>query len=252
VVIVGATALVLITMLSALVAFPTLLVALTEKLNVAAVVGVPLITPLVVFKLRPPGRLPLAIAHVIGAVPVAARVWLYAVPTVPAGKEAVVIVGANGAELMTMLSALVAFPALLVALIVKLDVAAVVGVPLITPVAGVKLRPVGRLPTDIAHVIGAVPVAARVWLYAVPTVPAGKEAVVIVGATGAELITMLSALVAFPALFVALTVKLKVVAVVGVPVIAPVDAFKLRPPGRLPLAIAHVIGAVPVAARVWL
>jgi len=83
-------------------------------------------------------------------------------------------------------------------------------------------------------------------------VPAGKEAVVMVGATGAELMTMLSALVAFPALFVALTVKLNVVAVVGVPVIAPVDVFKLRPPGRLPLAIAHVIGVVPVAARVWL
>ena len=152
--------------------------------------------------------------------------------------------------MITMLSAFVSFPALFVALTVKFDVPAVVGVPVIAPVDVFKLRPPGRLPLAIAHVIGVVPVAARVWLYAVPTVPAGKEAVVIVGATGAELMTMLSALVAFPALFVALTVKLKVAAVVGVPVIAPVDAFKLRPPGRLPLAIAHVIGVVPVAARV--
>ena len=62
--------------------------------------------------------------------------------------------------------------------------------------------------------------------------------------------TMLNALVAFPALFVALTVKFSVAAVIGIPVIAPVAVFKLRPPGRLPLAIAHVIGAVPVAASV--
>ena len=73
---------------------------------------------------------------------------------------------------------------------------------------------------------------------------------VIVGATALALITILSARVAFPALFDALTVKLNVAAVVGVPVIAPVAVFKFRPPGRLPLANAHVIGVVPVAARV--
>ena len=80
--------------------------------------------------------------------------------------------------------------------------------------------------------------------------PAGKEVVVIVGTTAVLLIVMLRTLVAFPTLFVALTVKLDVAAVVGVPVIAPVDVFKLKPAGRLPLAIAHVIGVVPVAAKV--
>ena len=64
------------------------------------------------------------------------------------------------------------------------------------------------------------------------------------------LITMLSALVAFPALFVALAVKLNVPAVVGAPVIAPVAVFKLSPPGRLPTDKSHVIGVVPVAAIV--
>jgi len=58
---------------------------------------------------------------------------------------------------------------------------------------------------------------------------------------------MLSTLVTLPAEFVALTVKLDVPAVVGVPVIAPVVAFKFKPVGRLPAVTAHVIGVVPVA-----
>jgi hypothetical protein len=72
-------------------------------------------------------------------------------------------------------------------------------------------------------------------------------AVVIVGKL---FITMFRDLVALPTLFVAMTVKLDVPAVVGVPDIAPVVPFKLKPAGRLPLAIDHVIGVVPVARRV--
>ena len=75
-----------------------------------------------------------------------------------------VIVGAIGAGLMTMLSALVALPPAFIAKIVKLDVAAVVGVPDITPVFPFRLIPVGRLPADNDQVIGAVPVAVSVWL----------------------------------------------------------------------------------------
>ena len=59
-----------------LVLFPAILVALAEKLNVPIAVGVPEITPVVVFKLKPAGRLPLDIDQVIGAVPVAVSVWL--------------------------------------------------------------------------------------------------------------------------------------------------------------------------------
>jgi len=66
----------------------------------------------------------------------------------------------------------------------------------------------------------------------------------------ALLMTMLRDLVTFPAELAALTEKLDVPAVVGVPVISPVDVFKLKPAGRLPLVITQVIGAVPVAARV--
>jgi len=53
-----------------------------------------------------------------------------------------------------------------------------------------------------------------------------------------------------PAVFEALTVKLNVFATVGVPEINPVVEFKLKPVGRLPLAIDQVIGAVPLALRV--
>ena len=149
---------------------------------------------------------------------------------------------------MTMLSALVAFPAVFAALAVKLNVPAADGVPEITPLL-FRLKPVGRLPTEIDHVIGVVPVAARVWLYDCPTVPAGKVDVVIVGATAALLIIMLSALVAFPAVFAALAVKLNVPAADGVPEITPLP-LKLKPVGRLPAEIDHVIGVVPVAASV--
>jgi len=61
------------------------------------------------------------------------------------------------------------------------------------------------------------------------------------------LITMLIAFVTFPAEFVAFIVKLDVPDVVGVPVIAPVVAFIIKPTGRVPLSTAHVIGVVPVA-----
>ena len=80
-------------------------------------------------------------------------------------------------------------------------------------------------------------------------IPPGKEIVVIAGF--AE-ITMLRSLVSFPALLDALAVKLNVPAVVGVPVIAPLDVFRFKPVGSEPLLIAQVIGVVPVAVRVRL
>ena len=61
---------------------------------------------------------------------------------------------------------------------------------------------------------------------------------------------MLNSLVLLSAMFVALTVKSKIPAVVGVPKISPVFGFKFNPFGKLPLSIAQVIGAVPVALSV--
>ena len=64
--------------------------------------------------------------------------------------------------------------------------------------------------------------------------------------------TILRALVLFPAEFVTLTVKPNVPIAVGVPVIAPLDAFRLKPVGSAPLLIVQFIGVVPVAVSLWL
>jgi len=65
---------------------------------------------------------------------------------------------------MIMLNSFVTFPAEFVALIVKLNVPAVVEVPVIAPVVSFKLKPVGSAPPATAHVIGVVPVARSIWL----------------------------------------------------------------------------------------
>ena len=56
----------------------------------------------------------------------------------------------------------------------------------------------------------------------------------------------------FPAVFVALTVKVNGPSTVGTPVIAPVDAFRLKPVGSEPVVTVQVIGVVPVAVSLWL
>jgi hypothetical protein len=53
-----------------------------------------------------------------------------------------------------------------------------------------------------------------------------------------------------PPALVALTVKVKMPAAVGVPLMMPVEDAKEIPAGSVPLVTLHVIGAVPVAARV--
>ena len=79
--------------------------------------------------------------------------------------------------------------------------------------------------------------------------PPCRDGVVIIGSSE---MTILRFTVAFPAEFAALTVKLNVLASVGVPVIAPLDAFRLKPVGSAPLTIDQVIGVDPVAASLWL
>ena len=79
--------------------------------------------------------------------------------------------------------------------------------------------------------------------------PPGRDTVVTAGIAET---TILRFNVAFPAEFVALTVKLNVPVAVGVPVIAPFAALRINPAGSAPLPISHVIGVVPVAASLWL
>ena len=79
--------------------------------------------------------------------------------------------------------------------------------------------------------------------------PPDSEAVVTAGICVTRILMFL---VVFPTEFVALTVKSNEPINVGVPVIAPVVSFKIRPVGNLPLDTVHVIGVVPVAASFWL
>ncbi len=80
--------------------------------------------------------------------------------------------------------------------------------------------------------------------------PAGSETVVIVGGSGFT-VSVNALVVLPPPLSVSLTVKLEPPASEGVPPITPVDAWRLKPSGKLPNAIAQVTGATaPDAARV--
>ena len=72
--------------------YPAMFSALTTKLNVPGCIGVPEITP-AFERVKPFGKLPPVILHVMGVVPAACNVWLYATPTVPFGRVVVVIVG---------------------------------------------------------------------------------------------------------------------------------------------------------------
>jgi len=62
--------------------------------------------------------------------------------------------------------------------------------------------------------------------------------------------TILKAFVTLLSISAALTVKLKVPAVVGVPEMSPVASFILKPPGKLPAEIFQVIGVIPIARSI--
>ena len=71
------------------------------KLNEPAAVGVPLNVPPAV-KVSPPGREPDSRDHVYGVIPpVAVKVCVYDVPTVPAGSGEVVVIESGFRGLMT-------------------------------------------------------------------------------------------------------------------------------------------------------
>jgi hypothetical protein len=132
---------------------------------------------------------------------------------------------------------------------VKVDVPFARGVPLITPFAAFSERPAGNEPTLIDQVYGAKPpVSATAAEYATPFWAVGSDVVLIDIADT----TIESAFVPVPAVgvveSVTLTVKLNVPVVVGVPVIAPVEAFSERPLGNEPVVIDHAYGVTPPEA----
>jgi hypothetical protein len=212
-----AGAVLVIVMKSGVAWYPAALVALTEKEDVPAIVGVPEITP-VSSMLKPSGNGPLSCLHVMGASPVATSVWLYSVPTAPFGNTvALIIVGGTlpSAVGIVMESDLLLFPTALLAFTVKIAAPALVGVPKITP-AVARVKPAGNAPLSMLHAMGASPVASSIWRYAVPTIPFDNVSVIIVGATPSSIIIE-NCFVLFPAELVAFTVKVKVPTLVGVP-----------------------------------
>ena len=89
-----------IVILNSLLSEPPPFAALTVKLNVPSAVGVPEMTPVLSAKVRPSGKV-LPVTRLQDVALFAARVALYAVPTVPPSREVVVIVG-GGFPLMSL------------------------------------------------------------------------------------------------------------------------------------------------------
>ena len=76
---------------------PALSVACTVKAKLPAAVGVPETVPATLSSESPAGSAPDATDHAIGGLPPADwMVWLYAVPTAPAGSAAVTMVNGCG------------------------------------------------------------------------------------------------------------------------------------------------------------
>ena len=127
-----------------------------------------------------------------------------------------------------------------VARTVKVAAAALVAVPLTTPVLVPSVRPEGSVPLLSAHVYGEMPpLALSVWEKAVPT--AGVLSVagptVTVGQMGVK---ELASVPMHPFESVARSVKLTALELVTVPESTPVVAFSVRPAGSVPVATAKV------------
>ena len=136
---------------------PVLSVTVMMLVTVPGVIGVPVMIPVFLSKKRPSGNA--VLVQDKGAVPpVAVKVTFIPKLAVIAGMEAVVITMGLA---MIMLSCLVTFSgtgAESESSMVKLKVPAVVGLPLITPVAAFRMSPAGKLsPTLSAQTYGAAP-----------------------------------------------------------------------------------------------
>jgi hypothetical protein len=220
------------------------------KLDAPALVGVPLIVP-PLLKLRPPGNAPEVTVHEYGvAPPVAASANEYAVPTIPFGTEAVVIVSVGAPALMPMERGLVAFSTgeeESVTCTVKLDWPALVGVPLIVPFL-LKPRPEGNAPDVTIHEYGALPPAAvSADEYAVPTLPLGATVVLITTPfRGFTLIEKAACAVCGGVEeSETCTVKLNWPDTVGVPLITPVALDSDNPDVNVPDTTVKLYGTTP-------
>jgi hypothetical protein len=131
--------------------------------------------------------------------------------------------------------------------------AAVVGVPVIAPLDESE-SPLGKAPLVRVHVYGLVPpVATRLTLYEAPTWPFGNEDVAIDRAAGPEATTvrLKTTDLVCAGVLESVTVNVKdgsLAGAVGVPVIAPELAFRVRPLGKEPEASDQMYGVLPPVA----
>jgi hypothetical protein len=216
--------------LIAVVAFAS--VACMVKGNMPVFVGLPDMTPVVGSRDNPAGReLPAASDQVYGVLPPAAdRVWLYAAPTVPKGRDAVAMDSESYTSIESGFVTAVEFPS--VAFTVKVTVPVAVGLPDMTPVVGSRDNPAGRrLPVASDQVYGVFPPAAvTVWLYAAFTMPKERDCVVMPSGSYTVMERAPVAIVEFASL--TCIVKAYVPAVVGVPEMTPVEGSRVNPAGR--------------------
>jgi hypothetical protein len=122
-----------------------------------------------------------------------------------------------------------------------LNVPVAVGVPVTAPVDVFRVRPAGNVPT-IENVYGATPPVTVIGplLNATPTVPVVVPEQV---TESGGVIVITQPVPVAPSESV--TMMVKVPDAVGVPVTAPVDVFRVRPAGKVPLPIENVYGATP-------
>ena len=157
------------------------------------------------------------------------------------GKTEVVIV--SDTAIVSDRSCVAFAPALSSTCTVKLEVP-VDGVPEIVPVLPSRLSPEGSVPVVTDQTKGAVPpLAVNVFEYSAAAVPPGRAVVVIFNTSPIEMES--GRVVLAPTLSVTRIVKLTVPAAVGVPLMAPLLAFRFKPGGSAPAEMDQLVVPVP-------
>jgi hypothetical protein len=116
---------------------------------VPSAVGVPLITPVLVFNVSPPGSVPEFNDQVYeGVPPVAVSANMYGWPTIPLGSAVVVIMSEAGEMVSSKFAVAVCggVPESVSLNVSDRLVTVTVGVPLTTPVEGFNVKPAGSVP----------------------------------------------------------------------------------------------------------
>ena len=226
------------------------------------VLGVPLITPADEMTM-PVGR-PVAdqvSPAVVATLEVSVATEVMLVMAVPDTLDLAVLAGVVTATVLvivqvkeTELEYVVGEP-LSVAVMVTEQAHAVVGVPLITPVAEAMVTPTGRPVADQVSpaVVATDEVSVAVAVMLVMAVPDTLDLAVVVGVVTATVLVMVQAMVAVPVwawLSVAVTVTEQAHAVVGVPLITPVAELMVTPAGRPVADHDEMVAPEPVVVAV--